>query len=162
MALWVYRDSVQRSTRPNHLSLNAEMLFGLWDRLADLVGGWALTRTIIGCDGEIVRSPSGQTAYGGGCDGAHRNGSVIEMGCLSNVDFIATEGGAGDRVPRESSRRGCYPATSTTRRRDNQRHRDCFSIPGALPNRDGGIVGPGSSSARVDGYRECRLCCHLC
>lgn len=124
------------------------------DRLADLVGGGALAGTVIGRDGEIVRSANSQTVHGRSCDGAYRNRSCIQSRSFADVDFIAAEG-AGDRVPREGCR-GSRPAASTTRRRDNQRHRDCLRVPGALLDCDGCSVGPSYAPADIDSNRDGR------
>ena len=79
-------------------------LSGSLDRLADFVGGAALTCTVVRRDGEIVHLADGQTVHGRGCGVADINGSRIETGCLSYVYFIASDG-AGDCVPPESGGR---------------------------------------------------------
>lgn len=94
------------SYSPAELPLSHSL--GSLDRLADLVGGSALAGAVIRGDDEIVRSANGQTAYGRGCDVAHVNGSRIEAWSLTDIDFIASHGCAGDRAPRDGCRlRGC-------------------------------------------------------
>ncbi len=75
---FIFRSSVQCFPAIKLLKLDCRKSYPeLWDGLADLVGGGTRAGTVIGPDDEIVRSANGQIAYGGGCDGAQRNGSCI-------------------------------------------------------------------------------------
>lgn len=123
------------------------------DSLADLVRGRPLPGAVIRCNGEIVHSANDQIVYGRGCDVAQVNGSCIEARSFSNIDFVAADRCTSDCVPREGCR-GCGRWWRHGGGRDNQRHRNCFGVPGAYLNRDGGIVGPRCSSARGDGDRQ--------
>jgi hypothetical protein len=76
---------------------------GSLDRLADLVGRGAFAGTVIRRDGEIVHPADGQTVHSRCCDGSNINGSCIEAGRLSDVDFITADCASGG-VPPECCR----------------------------------------------------------